>query len=54
MSAPDPLALGARAEAMIKELGAISAEPSGWCGCSSRPSTAAPPIGLHCGCATPA
>ena len=27
MSAPDPSALGARAEAMIAELGAISAEP---------------------------
>ena len=27
MSAPDPRALGARAEAMIAELGAISAEP---------------------------
>ena len=27
MSAPDPLALGARAEAMLTELGAISAEP---------------------------
>ena len=27
MSAPDPEALGARAEAMIAELGAISAEP---------------------------
>jgi hypothetical protein len=50
VTALDPEALGARAYAMISELGAISAEPA----CFLRQSIAVPPTWWPAGCAPPA